>query len=486
MTVSMMQLGVDKQGAGLKAIASYSLTADRSLSSAVADELPTLGGESESVSREKLCTALVELESNGSSVIPVTHTVDAAADTFALPAHGGAAQQQSGRSLLDVLPSVLSHTAANATQSGAPEVRDFQQGSAHAAASEEALHSCDSAQQSPQQHSAQELPATHAAPETQVPSTTHAAQLKTASSRAVPAEQVQQSAAEQSPEQQQASSSALLEVDAQTGQLIAQQQQQATSQAASAQEPQHASNAAAADSGLQQSSLPSASEAQHARSALAIAKGQGEQPTSDTSDISEPAAERDTTLHQHAAEAEEEQLLPGRPAGQASLHSAGSVTVEEEEQVVETPHLCQEEEAQQGSPAKHDDEVEQHQTVVPSPVKEQEGQNPSLLAEQAEEDEKPLHATTSAGDEDAQQSHSHSVQQDQPHTHDRAQDADGAACAATNSEAVAPKTQPGFLAKAVFCAVASPILVPVLTIGTAIEWYEALSLWGALPPAALQ
>ncbi|KAL3162951.1 hypothetical protein ABBQ32_009385 [Trebouxia sp. C0010 RCD-2024] len=232
---------------GVVHIPSYSLTADSSLSSAIADELPTLGGESESVSREKSCTAVVELESNGSSVIPVTHTVDAAADTFALPAHGGAAQQQSGRSLVDVLPSVLSHTAANATQSGAPEVRDFQQGSAHAAASEEALHSCDSAQQSPQQQSPQELPAA-CAHGTQAPSTTHAAQLQAASIRAVTAEGVRQSVAghaEQPPEQlsehqQQASSSALLEIDSQTDQLI--EQQQATSQAASAQEPQHGVN----------------------------------------------------------------------------------------------------------------------------------------------------------------------------------------------------------------------------------------------------
>ena len=68
MTVSMMQLGVDNQGA--VHIASYSLTADSSLSSAIADELPTLGGESESVSREKLCTAVAAPECDGSSGIP--------------------------------------------------------------------------------------------------------------------------------------------------------------------------------------------------------------------------------------------------------------------------------------------------------------------------------------------------------------------------------------------------------------------------------
>lgn len=67
-----------------------------------------------------------------------------------------------------------------------------------------------------------------------------------------------------------------------------------------------------------------------------------------------------------------------------------------------------------------------------------------------------------------------------------AQNADGAACAATGSEAVTPKTKPGFLAKAVFCTVASPVLTPVLVLGTAILLYGALSLWGALPPAALQ
>ncbi|KAL3162957.1 hypothetical protein ABBQ32_009390 [Trebouxia sp. C0010 RCD-2024] len=64
----LAQLGVDNQGA--VHIASYSLTADSSLSSAIADEIPTLGGESESVSREKLCTAVAAPECDGSSGIP--------------------------------------------------------------------------------------------------------------------------------------------------------------------------------------------------------------------------------------------------------------------------------------------------------------------------------------------------------------------------------------------------------------------------------
>ncbi|KAL3160974.1 hypothetical protein ABBQ38_009364 [Trebouxia sp. C0009 RCD-2024] len=471
-----------------------------SLSSAVAHELPTLVGKSESVSNEHSRTAGAEPESNGSSGTPVTQTVDAAsAEMTNLPAHGGTAQQESAHSLVGMMPQVLSHTSAEAiqpaAQSSAPHVEMVQQGRAPAAASKATMQpkSLDDAQRSAQRQSAQhqaaqELPATRAALGTQVPSTAHAAQLQAASSsRAVSAEEVQQSVAGQPPEQQQASSGALLEADAQTEQ-VTEQQQQTTSQAASAHEPQHAGNAAGADSGLQQSSLQSADEAQDARSALAIAKEQGVQPTSD---VSAPAAEQDATLHQHAAEAEEEQLLPGRPAGQVSCHTAGSVMVEEEEQLHEASHLRLEAECQQGSPAKHAQEVEQRQRAASSPSRE-EGQNPSLLAEQAEEDEEALHAsaslvpTTLAGDEDAQQSHSHPVQQDNLRTGGLAQDSDGAACAATDSEAVAPKAKPGFLAQALFCTVASPILVPVLALGTAIQLYEALSLWGALPPAALQ
>ncbi|KAL3162948.1 hypothetical protein ABBQ32_009382 [Trebouxia sp. C0010 RCD-2024] len=404
---------------------------------------------------------MADPESDGSSGIFVVSTFDAAsAEITNLPAHGGTAQQESAHPLVDMMPGVLSHTSVDAiqpAQSSAPHVEIVQQGGAPAAASEATmqLKSLDDAQrsaqqQSTQQQAAQELPATRAAHGTQAPSTTHAAQLHAASSRAVTAEEVQRLAAEQPPEQQQASSSALSEADAQTEQ-VTEQQQQATSQAISAQEPQHASNAAAADSGLQQSSLQSAD-----------------------------------------ARSEEEQLLPGRPAGQASLHTAGSVSVEKEEQLLDSSHPCKEAECQQGSPAKHDEEVEQHREAVPGPAKEQEGQNPAVLAEEAEEDEEALCAsaslvpTTLAGVENAQQSHSHPVQQDKLCTDGLAQDADGVASGATDSEAVTPKAKPGFLAKAIFCTVASPVLVPVLALGTAIQVYEALSLWGALPPAALQ
>ncbi|KAL3146878.1 hypothetical protein ABBQ38_014850 [Trebouxia sp. C0009 RCD-2024] len=101
----------------------------------------------------------------------------------------------------------LRHSSADASQpaqSSAPHVEMVQPGGAPAAASEEAmqLQSCDNAQrsaqqQSAQQQSAQELPGTRAALEPQMPSTTHAAQLKAVSSRAVTAEEVQRSAAEQ-------------------------------------------------------------------------------------------------------------------------------------------------------------------------------------------------------------------------------------------------------------------------------------------------
>ena len=165
---------------------------------------------------------------------------------------------------------------------------------------------------------------------------------------------------------------------------------------------------------------------------------------------------------------------------------------EEEEHLLEISHVCQDEECEQGSPAKHDEEGEQHQETVSNPIMGQEGQNPSTLAEEAEEAEQAWNAssscvpTTLAGGEDANQSHSQSVQQSELLTHGLAQEADGAACVATDSQALIPKAKPGFLAKAVFCAVTAPVLVPIVALGTAIQWYEALSLWGALPPSALQ
>ena len=67
-------------------------------------------------------------------------------------------------------------------------------------------------------------------------------------------------------------------------------------------------------------------------------------------------------------------------------------TREKKRQLLETSYVCQEEECEQGSPAKPDEEGEQHQEAVPNPIMGQEGQNPSTLAEEAEEDEQALHA----------------------------------------------------------------------------------------------
>ena len=100
-----------------------------------------------------------------------------------------------------------------------------------------------SAQQQPRtQQSAQQLPAGHVGLGTLVLSGMHAAELNTASNRAVSVEEPQQSAAagdaEQPPAHQHASGSMDLKADVQTEQGI--RQQQGTSQAASAEESQKA------------------------------------------------------------------------------------------------------------------------------------------------------------------------------------------------------------------------------------------------------
>ena len=129
------------------------------------------------------------------------------------------------KGILTVL--VVVTTAADTTQlahGGAPHVELVQQRSSPAAASEEAfqvqsLYSTQlSAQQQPRtQQSAQQLPAGHVGLGTLVLSDMHAAELNTASNRAVSVEEPQQSAAagdaEQPPAHQHASGSMDLKAD---------------------------------------------------------------------------------------------------------------------------------------------------------------------------------------------------------------------------------------------------------------------------------
>ncbi len=225
------------------------------------------------------------------------------------------------------------------------------------------------------------------------------------------------------------------------------------------------------------------------------------------------------SLQQSAAEEEQQQHLPGRSAGH-DAHDYASADVEdckvpanpgrqeeerialltqakEEEQPVSSPDPVREEEEQGPSQLANEEEeqglrqsaaqADKQQTPPSSPLREDEEQAFSQsVSEAAEEEQRPTDPS-----HDAEQSADTSVplllSLSSPVSEEEAahqlhtSNADGARLPASDTSFRADsssqrKAKPGFLAKALFCSVAWPVLVPIVAFSSCIQLYDACSM----------
>lgn len=344
--------------------------------------------------------------------------------------------------------------ATQTTYGSATEVEETQPEPESMTSLEAQVQSVGSAQPSAEQRSGQQPPAWRA-PFKAAPEAALEGELHLPASSASPAStQVQQStvgAAQEPTKQQQVPHSAVSEGHAQssadTKQLY---DQQATLSKAFAQEPLHA-GVVAAKPQPGWSSLQPATAAESMTSAAATARKEEEQQTPSTSStqaVQQAAGSNGTRA--------EEECQPSSPTVQKA---SGTAQQEEEEPKTDPSPCCEE---QQRCSAKQALAAEQPLEAAPTPVSEAH-QHTSCKLSDHEADEQSAHLLRSTDPEGVQQLQSQPARLPEEHK----------PCKAPCSTAQAAKK--GFWGRIVYRTAASPMLMPLLAVGTCILLCGALS-----------